>query len=213
MFEIAVLFLALVLFYLVVRGKVLKRYVAEDYHYAIRKRFFSDVEHAIHMALMEAVQGKALIQSKVSLSQVVVAQESNKKKFARAYTRALKSVIDFVIIDVQSGKVVCVMVIDDGKKMTSQKAEREKTILSICRKANVPVVSVNQQHSYRVNALRLKLSPYLKLETDTDSVKFCQKCGSPLVVRTATQGELVGRRFWVCSRAPNCNYVENIIEH
>jgi hypothetical protein len=213
MFEIAILFLVLVVFYLLVRSKVLKRYVAEEYRYTAKKRYFNDVEQALHIALLEAVQDKALVQSKVALSSIVLPLESNSKKRSRAYAKALKSTLDYVIIDSKSGQVVCTIVIDDGKKISQHKAEREKAILAICRSANLPVISLNQQHSYRVSAITRKLSAYLPLESDLSSVKFCQKCGSPLLVRTATQGDLVGRRFWVCSRAPNCNYVENIIEN
>jgi hypothetical protein len=213
MFEIAILFLVLVVFYLIVRSKVLTRYVAEEYRYTARKRYFSDVEHALNIALLEAVEDKALVQSKVALSSIVVPQESNAKKRSRAYAKALKATLDYVIVEKQSGQVVCTIVIDDGKKISQHKADREKAILAICRSANIPVISLNQQHAYRVSAISRKLSPYLKLETDTKNAKFCQKCGSPLVIRTATQGEVVGRRFWVCSRAPNCNYIENILEH
>lgn len=35
---------------------------------------------------------------------------------------------------------------------------------------------------------------------------ICQKCGSPMVVRTAKQGAMAGRQFWGCTRYPACRY-------
>jgi restriction system protein len=38
--------------------------------------------------------------------------------------------------------------------------------------------------------------------------RVCQRCGRPMVIRTAKQGPLSGQRFWGCSGYPSCRYTE-----
>ena len=38
----------------------------------------------------------------------------------------------------------------------------------------------------------------------TDQIPGCPKCGRPMVLRTAKQGDRVGEQFWGCSGYPDC---------
>lgn len=40
--------------------------------------------------------------------------------------------------------------------------------------------------------------------------KKCPKCGARLILRTATKGNNIGKKFYGCVAFPNCRYVENI---
>lgn len=40
----------------------------------------------------------------------------------------------------------------------------------------------------------------------------CPKCGSPMVLRTATRGERAGKHFWGCSTYPHCHGIINVDE-
>lgn len=40
--------------------------------------------------------------------------------------------------------------------------------------------------------------------------KKCPKCGSILILRTATKGANVGNKFYGCSGFPKCRYIENV---
>ncbi len=40
-----------------------------------------------------------------------------------------------------------------------------------------------------------------------DTRKFCPKCESKLVVRTAEKGPNRGGKFWGCSNYPRCRYI------
>ncbi|MGR2873398.1 hypothetical protein ABMY32_10960, partial [Vibrio vulnificus] len=46
----------------------------------------------------------------------------------------------------------------------------------------------------------------LNIETPYEHIRFCKKCGSPMIIKIASQGEFKGRRFFTCSRQPNCTY-------
>jgi len=45
------------------------------------------------------------------------------------------------------------------------------------------------------------------LEMLHDRRKFCPKCESEMVLRTARKGSKAGNQFWGCSRYPRCHYV------
>lgn len=44
----------------------------------------------------------------------------------------------------------------------------------------------------------------------TANEKICPRCGSKMVLRTATKGTNAGKQFWGCERFPKCRYLENI---
>ena len=50
-------------------------------------------------------------------------------------------------------------------------------------------------------------SAMLKGEDDN---LVCPKCGSKLVLRTATKGPNVGNKFYGCSSFPKCKYIKNV---
>lgn len=43
---------------------------------------------------------------------------------------------------------------------------------------------------------------------ENNSLRYCPRCGSELVLRTATKGENKGNQFWGCSNFPKCRYIE-----
>lgn len=52
---------------------------------------------------------------------------------------------------------------------------------------------------------------YIKV-TEQNDTKKCPKCESDLVLRTASKGNLAGKKFWGCSKYPRCKYVLNITD-
>ena len=99
--------------------------------------------------------------------------------------------------------------LDNGKELHKGKVEREKLLMHVCKSANIPLIGANIKHSYQVSKLRRLLAAHIDLiETDKE-VRFCKKCGSPMVIKIASQGEFKGRRFFTCSRQPQCTYTEN----
>lgn len=50
------------------------------------------------------------------------------------------------------------------------------------------------------------------VDTLNDVRKFCPRCESEMVLRTARRGTNVGGKFWGCSRYPTCRFVLNADE-
>ena len=98
---------------------------------------------------------------------------------------------------------------DDGKPLSKSKAEREKLLIHVCKSANLPLIGANVKFSYQVGKLRRLLAAHIDLIEVEKEVRFCKRCNSPMIIKIATQGEHKGRRFFTCSRQPQCTYTEN----
>lgn len=56
---------------------------------------------------------------------------------------------------------------------------------------------------------KAKSQENVQVNGNTDTKK-CPKCGANLILRTATKGNNVGKRFYGCSAFPKCRYIQNI---
>lgn len=43
-----------------------------------------------------------------------------------------------------------------------------------------------------------------------DNPPVCPKCNAPMILRTATKGERIGKKFWGCSNYPKCRTILNV---
>lgn len=50
----------------------------------------------------------------------------------------------------------------------------------------------------------------LKKWSDPDASPQCPRCGSPMLLRTAKRGTQAGRRFWACTRFPDCRATRDL---
>lgn len=44
----------------------------------------------------------------------------------------------------------------------------------------------------------------------TNNTPVCSKCKAPMILRTATKGERLGKKFWGCSNYPKCRTIVNV---
>ncbi|HET7922613.1 MAG TPA: topoisomerase DNA-binding C4 zinc finger domain-containing protein [Gammaproteobacteria bacterium] len=51
----------------------------------------------------------------------------------------------------------------------------------------------------------------IRRRSDPNALRFCPKCGSKLVVRTAKRGSKISHQFWACSAYPKCTFTQSII--
>ena len=49
-----------------------------------------------------------------------------------------------------------------------------------------------------------------RLKDRTDPIPDCQKCGRPMVLRTAKSGQRAGEQFWGCSGYPDCRGIAKL---
>lgn len=199
----------LVVFFFVLQKKYLRQDELKDSRYKQKGPLLSAQETAFYNALISAVGKHAVVMSKVNMSNIITPMETDKKQWFIANNRISKSFFHFVVCDPRTLEVRVVIELDDGKELNKGKVEREKLLIHVCKSANVPLIGASVKHSYQVGRLRRLLAAHIDLIEPSKEVRFCKRCGSPMVVKIASQGEHKGRRFFTCSRQPQCTYTEN----
>ncbi|WP_428775283.1 DUF2726 domain-containing protein [Vibrio sp.] len=207
--SIFVIVLLLVVFFIFVQKRLIKPDTLKESEYKVKGALLNMKEGAFYNALNEAVGQHGVVMPKVAMSQILAPVAKDKKQWFIANSRIAKSYFDYVVCDPRSLEVRVVIELDDGRPLEKGKLERQKLLIHVCKSANLPLIGTSIRHSYQVSRLRQLLAAHIDLIEPDKEVRFCKKCGSPMVIKTATQGEFKGRRFFTCSRQPHCSYTEN----
>ncbi|MFV0447145.1 MAG: DUF2726 domain-containing protein [Vibrio sp.] len=200
----------LVLFFYVIQKTVTRRDETKDFAYKVKGPVLNMTESAFYNALKTAVGEHGVVLTKVSMANLITpTKTNNNKQWFIAYNRIAKSYFDFVVCDARTLEPRVVIELDNGKELKKGKVEREKLLIHVCKSANIPLIGTNVKLSYQVSKLRRLLAAHIDLIESDKEVRFCKRCGSPMVIKTASQGDFKGRRFFTCSRQPHCTYTEN----
>tara|TARA_Y100001956_G_scaffold77944_1_gene89026 strand:- start:2774 stop:3433 length:660 start_codon:yes stop_codon:yes gene_type:complete len=199
----------LVVFFVVVQQRYLKQDELKDSAYKKKGPLLNMQESAFYNALITAVGQHGVVLAKVSMSSAITPMATNKKQWFIANNRISKSYFDFVVCDPRTLQPRVVVELDNGKELDKGKIERQKLLMHVCKSASIPLIGASIKHSYQVGRLRRLLAAHIDLIEPEKEVRFCKRCGSPMVIKIASQGEHKGRRFFTCSRQPHCTYTEN----
>ncbi len=200
----------LVLFFYFIQKALARQDDGKEFSYKSKGPVLNMSEGAFYNALKTAVGDHGVVMAKVNIANVLIpAKVKNKKQWFIAYNRIAKSYFDFVVCDARTLEPRVVIELDDGKELKKGKVDREKLIIQVCKSANIPLIGANLKLSYQVAKLRRLLAAHIDLIEADKEVRFCKRCGSPMVIKTASQGDFKGRRFFTCSRQPHCTYTEN----
>ncbi|MFY2508505.1 DUF2726 domain-containing protein [Vibrio pectenicida] len=199
----------LVLFFFFVQKRYSKQDELKDSQYKKKGALLNMQETAFYNALLSAVGQHGVVMSKVNMTSVLTPMETNKKQWFIANNRISKSYFDYVVCDPRTLHVRVAIELDDGRELDKGKVERQKLLMHVCKSSGIPLIGTSVKHSYQVSRLRRLLATHIDLIEPDKEVRFCKRCGSPMVIKTASQGEFKGRRFFTCSRQPQCTYTEN----
>ncbi len=165
---------------------------------------------AFYNALTTAVGTHGVVFAKVNMSNVLAPAKTNtKKNWFIANNKISRSYFDFVVCDPRTLEPRVIIELDNGKELNKGKVDREKLLIHVCKSAGLPLIGASVKHSYQVSRLKRLLATHIDLIEPAKEVRFCKKCGSPMIIKLASQGDYKGRRFFTCSRQPNCTYTEN----
>lgn len=200
----------LVGFFLFIQKYLIRNDDSKDYTYKKNGPLLNIAESTFFNALTTAVGEHGIVLAKVGINHVVSPKSlKNKKQWFIAHSRIAKHSFSFVVCDARTLEPRVIIELDDGKPLNKVKIERQKLLLQVCQSANIPLIGANIKYSYQVGKLRRLLAAHIDLIEPDKEVRFCKRCGSPMVIKTASQGEFKGRRFFTCSRLPHCTYTEN----
>lgn len=210
MTNIFIIVALLILFFFIIQKYVVKQDDSKDYAYRVKGPVLRSQEVAFFNALKTAVGEHGVVFSKVNMSSVIAPRDIvSKKQLFIAINKISRSHFDYLICDPRTFEPRVVIELDNGKELNKSKVEREKLLMQVCKSANIPLIGTSVKHSYQVGRLRRLLAAHIDLIEPDKEIRFCKKCGSPMVIKVASQGEFKGRRFFTCSRQPNCTYTEN----
>lgn len=210
MTNIFIIVTLLVVFFVVIQKYVIRQDTNQEYSYKNKGALLNASESTFYHALKAAVGDHGVVLTKVNMANVIAPEKSKKKKHQFiAYNRIAKNHFNFIVCDARTFEPRAVIELDDGKPLTKSKVERQKLLLHVCQSASIPLIGTNIKHSYQVSKLRRLLAAHIDLIEPDKEVRFCKRCGSPMVIKVASQGDFKGRRFFTCSRQPHCTYTEN----
>ncbi|MCJ2376465.1 DUF2726 domain-containing protein [Vibrio sp. ZSDZ34] len=210
MIEIFIIVIALIGLFYVSQRYLFTQENTRNYEFKIKGPILNSPQTAFFNALKEAVSDQGIILCRVNMSSVITPEKiTNKKQRFIANNLIAKSYFDFVVCDPRTLQPRVVIEYDDGKPLHKGKVERQKLIMQVCKSAGLPLIGASVKMSYQVGKLRRLLATHIDLIEPAKEVRFCKKCGSPMIIKVANQGEFKGVRFFTCSRLPACQYTEN----
>ncbi|MDC0611634.1 DUF2726 domain-containing protein [Vibrio sp.] len=210
MANVFLILIILVLVFFIAQKYVIKKDDTKDYQYKIRGPVLTPNESAFYQALISAVGQHGIVLANVTMDKVIKPKDiKSKKDLYIASGKITRNYFQYLICDARTYEPRAVVELNDGRALDKGKADREKLLIHVCKTANIPLIGGNIKYSYQVGKLRRLLAAHIDLIEPDKEVRFCKKCGSPMVVKVATMGEFKGRRFFTCSRQPHCTYTEN----
>ncbi|RTZ16780.1 DUF2726 domain-containing protein [Vibrio aquaticus] len=207
--SVFIIVVILVAFFFVIQKRYLRQDELKDSAYKKKGALLNSQETAFYNALISAVGQHGVVLAKVNLANVLTPLATEKKQWFIANNRIAKSYFDFVVCDPRTLEVRVAIELDNGKELNKGKVDRQKLLIHVCKSAGIPLIGASIKHSYQVSRLRRLLAAHIDLIESDKEVRFCKRCGSPMTVKIASQGEHKGRRFFTCSRQPQCTYTEN----
>jgi hypothetical protein len=193
---------------------------SEQLPYRLRDDFLSSAESSFYRVLLLAVGDDAVVYPKVNLADIFFVVKPNENQ---AYRNKIdRKHVDFLLCDPKSLQPIVGIELDDSSHKRADRQERDDFVDSVFESAKLPLVHVPVRFSYSAGELAELLAPHFdhllsSLEersrspvTDAGSVPVCDKCGVPMLLRTAARGDRAGNRFWGCVNYPRCREIKQV---
>lgn len=176
--------------------------------YRTKESILTAAENRFYLALLKAIDNRAVIIPKVGLQDVFAI--TDKKHYMAARNRISTRHIDFLVCEVNTLRPLFGVELDDS---SHNKAETQKHDLfknQVFENAHLSLVRVAVKQNYNVDELKAVLQTYFKKEEPAQTPPICPNCKIPMVKKTARHGEHKGQDFWACTNYPTCKELINI---
>jgi very-short-patch-repair endonuclease len=134
------------------------------------------------------------------------------------FNRIAQKDLDFLICDSVTMKPLLGVELDDASHQRDDRQERDEFLEEVCKVAGFPLLRIPVQREYNTREISERVEPLLKDKVGvpvtlsfqsetaqkTVSIPLCPKCGIPMVLRTAAQGDHKGHQFYGCQNYPRC---------
>lgn len=206
-----------------------KELYGSQYPYNLRDDFLSAAELSFYKVLTTALNGDAIICTKVGLGDLFWVSPKDKTIY-RTYTNKIdRKHVDFLLCDPTTMRPLVGIELDDKSHQRADRRERDEFVDGVFKAANLQLVHVPARRAYKTAEVAAALKPYLSSisgqearsaenhtqppESLIQQTPSCPKCGSEMVLRTAKSGPNAGNQFWGCSNYPQCRGIINHVDN
>jgi hypothetical protein len=194
-----------------------------DYPYQKAGSLFSPAERSFLGVLDGAIGDRCRVLGKVRLADVISPIRGlSKSDWQKAFNRIGSKHVDFVLCKKDDLSLVCAIELDDSSHKKGERKTRDDFLEKALNASSFPFIRFAARVSYNVREVKAKIAEATGLDVqaapnESSSVQIsggesaqpnptrtCPKCASPMVLRKSASGKYAGKRFWGCSRYPEC---------
>lgn len=190
--------------------------------YRQREQLFTPAEWRFLRVLRQAVPEGLDVFGKVRVADVLQPESGlDRGEWQKAFNRIAGKHIDFILCDVETGRMVCGIELNDRSHQRPDRRERDDFLTGACQNARFPLLMYAAASDYDVTSLRTAIlaciadtpAPEIPrpLESvDPESGSMCPRCAAPLARKIARRGRHSGDPFIACTAYPRCRYTRPV---
>lgn len=184
--------------------------------YRLRDDFLSPAELSFYKVLGSVVGSSQAILPKVRLADIFfVARPNENLSFLN---RIAQRHVDFLLCNPITMRPLAGIELDDSSHDRAGRKQRDEFVEQVFITAGLPLLRMPVQREYNSQEVLSRLEQALNSnlgvstppqveEKQGGAVTLCPKCGIPMVLRTASQGNHKGQQFYGCPNYPRCREV------
>ena len=191
--------------------------------YRVRDDFLSQAEFSFYKVLSSPGGSRFIIQSKVRLADIFYVARPNENF---AYINKIDQCHFYFLAcnPITMKPIFRGVELDDSSHQRDDRREGDEFLDEVFEAANLPLMRVPAQREYNTREIAAQIGPFLSEKaaaasapvqpeniTKASSVPLCPKCGIPMVLTPAAQGDHKGRRFYGCQNYPKCREMKPLL--
>jgi hypothetical protein len=197
--------------------------VPAKYPYQKADSIFSPAERSFLGVLERAVGDEYRVFGKIRLADVIRPQKgSSSSDRQKSFNKIVSKHVDFALCKKDDLSLVCAIELDDASHERNDRKDRDQFLEGALNAASIPFVRFTARASYSIQDVGGEIGKATSLNLKSPATRpapqagkrdegkreepkrVCPKCASPMVLRKAASGKYAGKRFWGCSRYPEC---------
>lgn len=123
--------------------------------YVLNKGLMTDAEKSFFGVLSRAVDGRAIVFSKVRLADVLLpTKRLNKSSWQRDFNKISSKHFDYVLCCPETLSYMCAVELDDSTHSKKSRVERDRFLKEVCNSAGLALVRFDAKQGYNIKQVR-----------------------------------------------------------
>jgi len=195
--------------------------------YRVRDDFLSHAEISLYHILYTITKETAVVCPKVGLKDIFFTTTAEHRQ--AHFNRIARKHVDFLLCHPKTMKPLVGVELDDSSHSAESRQERDNFVNHVFEAAQLPLIRIKAQRSYNTEEVRAAIEEHIthvkssvidaidvnKSNSFADAsftpAPLCPKCGTPMLLRTASRGTYQGSSFYGCQNYPQCRETQPFI--